>query len=322
VTPRNRRIHGLVDRLLAGTLRSAAKIFSALPDRISLRAADGLGYLCHLFSRRARSIGHENLRVVFGESLSRRERTRILRASWRTAARAVWTLLHMRRLTPERYARWVRVAPEDEARLVRAAREIRTGVLVSGHIGNWELLLAARTGLPWSPPVHYFAETTGFPRVDAALDELRDRGSGSGALRKGGAMALRRALDQGKCVGILADRNVREWHGGIFVPFLGLEARTTPLPVVLARRYGVPLSVSLVLPEGRSRWRLWMSPNLMDEATGDDEADTRRVLTRVNDVLGEAIRRQPEAWFWAIKRWKSRPGPERGRYPEYSVFDS
>jgi KDO2-lipid IV(A) lauroyltransferase len=224
-------------------------------------------------------------------------------------------------MTPAKYARWVRVSPEAMAWLQHLSATFDKGVIVSGHLGNWELLLGTRLAFPNSAKITSLFEQTPVPELDVALDSLRGRSGGKGAVRKGGAMALKAALDRGESVGLLVDRNVRQEHGGVWAPFLGLEARTSPLPVVLARRYGLPMGMLLCVPDGPRRWRLWMSPNFMEPPTDDEAADVRRVLTKINDALGAKIREHPEAWLWMIKRWKSRPTEALGRYPAYSYWD-
>jgi KDO2-lipid IV(A) lauroyltransferase len=174
---------------------------------------------------------------------------------------------------------------------------------------------------PDLPEFAYLTESTGRPRVDALFDRLRDRGSGGAARRKHGALALRKALEDGRSATLLVDRNVRRRLGGRWLPFLGLPSRTTPLAGVLARQCGVPLVVLVLIPEGRGRWRLWASPDLTGPDTDDADADAMATMTRVNDVLSRLIRERPDAWAWMLKRWKSRPTPEIGPYPTYSLYD-
>jgi KDO2-lipid IV(A) lauroyltransferase len=286
-----------------------------------LALAEGLGTLLWLLDRRGRRVGMENLRVVFGDSKSLRERRRILRASFRTVVTAETLLFHLQTRTPERYRRLVRILPEDYDRLRDHFLGHPRTVVVSGHYGNWELALATRHVFPGLPEFAYLTETTTWPQVDALFDRLRDRGSAGAARRKQGALALRRALEEGRSVTMTVDRNVRALHGGRWVPFLGLPARTTPLAAMLARHCGVPLSILLLIPEGRGRWRLWGSPDLRGPDTDDPDADALATMGRVNGVLSEMIRERPEAWAWMLKRWKGRPTPERGSYPDYSTYD-
>jgi lauroyl/myristoyl acyltransferase len=119
----------------------------------------------------------------------------------------------------------------------------------------------------------------------------------------------------------MMDRNLRGERGGDYVPFLGLAARTTPLAGRLAQAFDVPLVTVVMLPAGPRRWRLAFSEPLMPPASGDEKADLRTALERANARLGEAILRHPETYLWTLKRWKSRPSPEQGRYPAYSYHD-
>jgi Kdo2-lipid IVA lauroyltransferase/acyltransferase len=316
-----RRIRRSLGRVIGATIRGSATIASRIPDPLALRIADALALVLYLVNSRGRAAGHENLKAVYGDSVSARERRRILRGSYRTIMRSAWSLIHLRPLPEERYRRFVTITPELEERLRRMAGEGKRGVMVSGHLGNYELLAATRAVLPYSPRIAYIVEQTPVRELDDALDELRSRGIGSAAFRKGGALALSRALSRGDCIGIAIDRNVRGEHGGIYVPFLGLPARTTPLPVMLARRYGVGLSLLLCVPDGQDHWRLYFGPDLMEPPTDDEDADILRVLTKVNDEISRVIREHPESWLWMLKRWKSRPTPELGPYPAYSLYD-
>jgi KDO2-lipid IV(A) lauroyltransferase len=286
-----------------------------------LAAADALADVVRLLDPRGRRVARQNLRAVFGSDLPRRERRAILVASYRNAVRALALLAHLRPLTLARYRRFVDVDEEQERRFTGLGREGPPPVVVSGHVGNWEMVLAAGSLYLGGRRIAYLAETSGSTVLDELLSRLRDRGSGEGAMRKGGALAMRRALAEDRAVGLLVDRNVRRRHGGRWVPFLGVPARTTPLPATLARRFGAPLHVCLCLPLGRRRWRLWMSPDLRGPDTGDEEGDVLADTARVNDVLSRVIRERPEAWTWMIKRWKDRPTPDLGPYPPYSRFD-
>ncbi|MEZ6007556.1 MAG: lysophospholipid acyltransferase family protein [Planctomycetota bacterium] len=121
---------------------------------------------------------------------------------------------------------------------------------------------------------------------------------------------------------LLVDRNVRRSRGGVYVPFLGARARTTPLPAVIAQRHDVPVHPMFCLPIEGGRYRLWVGPDLTQglPQDGDPHAWRRALLVRLNDIFEELIRARPELWAWSIKRYKARPTVELGRYPPYSCM--
>jgi lauroyl/myristoyl acyltransferase len=282
---------------------------------------DVLGTLVWLFDLRGRAVGRQNLDAVYGADKTPGEKRAILRASYRNAVRTELLLFHCQPFRRARFERFVRVDPDDLARYRAYAESGRQVVLVSAHFAAWELLALGRPAFDFAPAAAYLVESSGSREVDLVLERLRDAGGGSSALRKRGAMALRQAMAQGKSAGLLMDRNLWGGLGGVYAPFLGLEARTTPLGAVLARRFSAALSVILLLPEGPLRWRLWIGPDVMPAPSADPEADVRSALARANAMLSEVILRHPGLWLWMLKRFKARPTAERGRYPPYSQHD-
>jgi KDO2-lipid IV(A) lauroyltransferase len=171
-------------------------------------------------------------------------------------------------------------------------------------------------------PTTFLFEPNNTPGLDAFLDWLRGSSSGASASRKGGALALSHHVKRGGIAGLLVDRNTRRRLGGIWAPFFGLDACTTPLPAQLARRHGVPIVPLFCLPVGGGRYRIELGPQVdADLHDGPFDEDVLELTRRINVLVEERIRRQPEAWNWTLKRFKSRPTRERGRYPPYSLFD-
>ena len=134
--------------------------------------------------------------------------------------------------------------------------------------------------------------------------------------------AFAQGLAAGGSAGLLVDRNIRRQLGGIYAPFFGLEARTTPLPAWMALRYEVPMYPLFLFPKEDGRYRVWLGPDIMEGVEGEDHHARMRVaLTRMNAVLEDIIRAQPGLWNWTLKRWKSRPTVELEGYPPYSIYD-
>ena len=91
----------------------------------------------------------------------------------------------------------------------------------------------------------------------------------------------------------------------IFAPFFGIPAATVPTLGRLAK-----LSNALVvpcftrqLPYGKG-YEAIFEKALENFPTGDELEDT----TRMNAVIEAAVRMMPEQYFWAHRRFKTRPG--------------
>lgn len=308
--------------LLHAALVGCGSILRALPARWVLGLADALALLVYAIDARGRRVGRQNLRAVFGEGCTPGRRREILRACFRNNLRSLLLLTHVAPLTRERYLRWVDVPEDVERRFRESLAASAGGVLVSGHLGNWELLLGLPAVFEGMPDLIFLAEGNSTPAVERYLGGLRGTGGGRGVLRQGGARALSSHVRRGGAAALLADRNVRRSEGGIWAPFLGLMASTTPLPAWLALRNHVHLRPVLCLPTEDGRYRIWVGPNLTEGVDASDrDAAVLEVTNRINRVLEEVVRARPELWNWTLKRFKSRPERDLGAYPPYSLWD-
>lgn len=311
----------LLEDLAVGCVYSASKILAALPARWIQDVANALGTLLAVVDRRGRSVAFQNMAVAFGADQPAAERRRIFRASYQNVVRSMLVLLHVQPLDERKFRAWVELEDVANAPQTHRIRE-RGGVFVSGHYGNWELLLGLRTLFQHFPPSVFMAEEVPHQAVDRVLRKLRSHGDLRGAFRKGGARALVGVVRQGGTAGILVDRNVRRVRGGIWVPFLGRPARTSPLPAWLATRHGVPIYPIFCLPLENGRYRLWLGPDMTEGLTGQTEFETNReIMGRINAVLEDLVRARPELWTWTLKRFKSRPNQALEGYPAYSEWD-
>lgn len=273
--------------------------------RGGLRAAAGLARFSR-FEEQTRA----NLQLVHGAGLGEEARLELARAVRLHAARQVHDWLRLARVDPDEPAsgRWI----EDQVELDRSfalfERERARGrgvLVVTAHIGDWELLAArlARAGVRPSvvgyerandPAARFFARMRAANGVRLIRQNESAR-TALGVLRCGGAL------------GLLTDLEVRRLQGE-FVPFLGLPALTLSAPAALARAAGVPLLPAVCTWDARAaRWRLRFEEPLALDPALERRAARLDLLARQNEVFGRWIRAQPEQWAWHQPRWRTQP---------------
>jgi KDO2-lipid IV(A) lauroyltransferase len=301
---RQRRIGPLRERLEYLVLRTAVGVLGLLPLRAALRVGEVIALLVYLADVPHRRVGMQNLAIAFPER-SLGARRRILRASFLNLGRMAAELAHLPRFTPERLRQMVRF--EDEAWWREAIGwERSTGVLVlSGHFGNWELLVFAH-GMR-GHPVHLVHRAIANSLIDRWLNDLRVR-AGTRMIRKSaGAGGVLQALRERGLLVLPVDQNSTRGLG-VFVDFFGLPASTNAGMARIALRTDAPIVPVFIVREGRTaRHRVHVLPILEAERSGNPEADVRRNTQRFTKVFEEMVRRHPEHWLWMHKRWKTRP---------------
>ncbi|MBW2423259.1 MAG: lysophospholipid acyltransferase family protein [Deltaproteobacteria bacterium] len=207
-----------------------------------------------------------------------------------------------------------RVHVEGLEHLEQAVRASPTGgvLVVSAHLGNWELAAARVADL--GIPVSVVYRSRERPTLERALRGLRDAAGQRAAdfeqIRMGRAgVGLVRALRGGRVVIVLLDQNARRAEGVVFVSFFGRPASTRFGPLRLAARLGVPVVPAFIRREpGGQRHRIRVHPPLrLEPGASDDEEALRRSVQRVTAVIEKEVREVPEQWIWTHARWRTRP---------------
>ena len=176
-------------------------------------------------------------------------------------------------------------------------------IIVSGHLGNWELAaayLAAR-----GVPLDVIVRKMGNPLFDRYLNQTREQ---LGVNVVYDAQAVRqtpRALRQGRAVGFVADQGVRGL-ASTFVPFFGRPAKTPRGAGVFALRFGSPVIFITALRKPDGSYLVGFEEIPVVE-TGDREQDVDAVVLRFTQVLEKWVRRAPEQYFWQHRRWRRQP---------------
>ncbi|MCM2329636.1 MAG: lysophospholipid acyltransferase family protein [Lysobacter sp.] len=126
--------------------------------------------------------------------------------------------------------------------------------------------------------------------------------------RQDGMRGIVKALREGRMLYFLPDMDFGP-RDAIFVPFFGVPAATvTALPRLA--KLGRATVLPVVAWQRESGYEAEIFPPWEDYPTGDLEADVRRM----NAFIEERVREHPEQYFWAHKRFKTRPPGEPSPY--------
>ena len=190
----------------------------------------------------------------------------------------------------------------------REASSADTGlVLLTGHLGNWEIggAAIATRGVALDV-VGKGMSNRGF---QADLFAARER-LGMRVIEMSDApREVLRSLGQGRVVALLGDQNAH--GGGIFLPFFGRPASTFRGPALFAARTGAPVWVAFAISDQRPKPHYTVTFEHVPFApTGHAEEDAATLMGAYGRLLEEAVRAAPDQYFWQHRRWRRRPGEE------------
>jgi len=252
-----------------------------------------VGYLILAKYRRLTTV---NLRIAFPEWTNRQLR-RNGRAHFQTVTANLFCSLVLTQ-RPETATSYIDISP-----LLAAASKIKAAssvIWVINHIGNWELFILAPRWLQnplWA--VIYQKLSNEF--LDRHLQQSRES---SGVLTIDRAEGLHRGvttLRAGGMLGILIDQHAGD--KGVWTPFFGRLASTTPFPAVLAKKTGAALMPVSIVTCGIARWRVEVDDFIPSQGSSSE------ITARINLSLEKQIRKNPSDWFWVHNRWKT-PNPQ------------
>jgi KDO2-lipid IV(A) lauroyltransferase len=199
----------------------------------------------------------------------------------------------------------VPVEPEFIGRenLLKVKQEGRGAILVTGHMGAWQiapLLLATKSDLP--PLTMAMAAE---PNEKLGEFEERFRKKQRIVYTTSSPFAtieLANVLRRGEMVGMQLDRHLGGAH--IRLPFCGAEAPFPLGPATLARASRAPLVPVFVIAErDRRRCKFYYEEPIEVAHTRDRARDYREATARVVAVYERYARAYPEQWFNFYDFW-------------------
>ncbi|MCZ7582179.1 MAG: hypothetical protein M5R36_01950 [Deltaproteobacteria bacterium] len=206
----------------------AAKI----PLSVGLRLGSAIGRAAFFVLRPDRTKVLRHLKIAFPDSdLAWRKQTGA--DSFRYLGRSFFELFHFDEILTNEGAYHNYVVMEGEENLKKAAVSGGGGLVVTGHIGNWELMAAwaGHRGYILHPVIRKLYDE----RIDHLLNDHRRRYKYPPIARGGGPEGFEEivsVLQRGEFLGILMDQDTKV--RGTFAPFLGPLAHTPTGPAYLA----------------------------------------------------------------------------------------
>ena len=291
-------------------LRATVSALTALPWHRAGTLGAWLGKLGYFPLGIRRDVVESQLAMVF-PTLSPNEIARVSKGAYAHLGQTAIETALLPSLRREQILDLVEVVEGWE--VVEAALAPGRGViLVTGHLGNWELAgayLAAR-GVAVGAVVRHMSN----PRFDRYLNMTRTSHGIKVMYDDEAVRATPRVLRQGYLIAFLADQGVRGL-ASTFVPFFGRLAKTPRGPAVFALRLGVPVVFGASIRQPGGTYRLAFE-NVEVTDTGDRERDVDTIVARYTAALERWVRIAPEQYLWHHRRWKRQPPGAPAVVPE------
>ena len=278
------RFIGLFSALLSCYLRNKVGFF--------------IGYILRILSKKRESITFNNIKHAFPYK-DVQECSRLTALSYQNLGIVLLEISAMPFLSDTKIKSMMSFPNID---IVHTLLQKGKGIiLISAHIGNWELLAYA-AGLVMQQSVLLVAKEQRNPLIHKAITSLRQRAGNRTVSMEKAAKPLINSLKENKPIALLVDQ-AADPKKDIFLPFFGRKAAVFEAPASLSLRYDAPLV--LCIPHRNSYGHYTVT---MKEIKSDDLSFSKENIFELTQrhlkELEHAIEQAPEQWTWQHNRWK------------------
>jgi KDO2-lipid IV(A) lauroyltransferase len=195
-----------------------------------------------------------------------------------------------------------RITVESREHLDEALASGRGLMMITGHIGNWEIL----SHLPRLMGIQFcvMADVRKDARLESIIDGIRSRSGATILPPKGKALMLIKELRKGHTIGVIIDQRGRR-RDGLFCDAFGLPAPTNPAPAFIAVKGEAMVLPVYAIREDRG-FRIRFDKPVDARSFGQGEAAIQDLSDFMQAWVTSVVRRYPDQWFWLHSRWIKR----------------
>lgn len=266
-----------------------------LPPKVQLWAGHHMAALMRPFLKKRNRISARNIELCFPDWTSQQRQDLLNKTIKTMGMMTIETALSWwasdQRLSP-------RVSYEGLEHLDQALEKGKGVILLTGHFTSMELggrLIMLQT------PCYVMFHQLKNPLFNAVMMRARTFHS-EGIVLRDDPRSLVRALRKNKVVWYAPDQDFGR-KTSVFAKFFGVQAATIPATARIVKMSGAAVIPFVPRREQDGSYTLTLGAALENFPVGDDVQDAQRI----NDIIEAEIRKSPEQYLWAHRRFKTQP---------------
>jgi len=313
---RNRLVRALASATSHLWFPATVAVARNLPRRIVQPAARRLGSAYFRTRPKYWNAVCANLSVILGQPAGSETVVRAADEMFRGHFAAWFDFLYFASRPPHESAALVE-SVEGFSRIVEGRQKGRGVLLLTAHLGNWEVggFMLAQVQMP----IHVVLVPDIFPGIERARHRLHERGGVTEIPIDRSftpTLAVMRALEGNGIVAMQGDRDFN--NTGVAAPFFGRDAYFPRGPFRVAMATGAAVLPAFVIQRPDGRYRAVIEEPLEIERSGDRDTALVANVGRYLAILERYVRDYPSQWYCFYPFWDdpSRRGSQPGASEE------
>ena len=281
-----------------------SKLVLVLPYKFTTEILSNLlGWLAYYIVIDARKKAEKHLAMCFPNKTSK-EINQIVKIIFKYEAKNFFELLNFPKMS-DKFFDSIAQMEQEQKNIFDKLLSRKKGLLVlSGHLGNWEILAA---GVAKHYPVNVVAKKIYIEELNNMLVRYRNMKNVKVILRSElcSARKMLKALKNNEVLAMLIDQDTSVQS--VFVDFFRMPA-STPLGLAsIALKVGTPVVLGVDKRLSNGTHKFTISDEIIPaKSTGNFDIDVKNFTAKLTKYLEDFIRENPEQWVWFHERWKTK----------------
>jgi KDO2-lipid IV(A) lauroyltransferase len=289
------------DEKIYRLLKLLVYLLGSMPVWIADFCSNSLGLLWFKIDKRHRTITLQNIEKALGDQMTSFQVMQTGKQVFKNIASILFEVAWSCRLDRNAFLSHFTVKGIEYVK--RAHAKGRGVIVVSGHLGNFELNIHAIEGTELKSYGIY--RKMDFAPLERLMLDIRQRFGFTMVPMRGASKKIDAILRDGGVVGTLLDQSV-DWYKGVFVDFFGRPACTNNGFAALVMRTKTAV-VPMCCTRKNREFIVEFLPEIPLEQTGDRIKDIENNTQNYTFAIESMVRRFPDQYFWVHNRWKTKP---------------
>lgn len=267
-----------------------------LPVEKSYKIAAFLADIYSFFAREDKKNLEHNLRIVLGKNDKELMRKHI-KNIFRNFAKYLVDFFRFEKMDGEYVRKNIRIEGRENLDMALAKR--KGAILLSAHIGNWELGAAAIAGLGY--PLHALVLDHKDKRINDFFVRQRVL-CNIDVIGLGGQLKnCFRVLKKKEALAIVGDRDFTE--SGIEADFFGRPAVLPKGAASFSLKTGAPIVPTFLIRKKDNTFKLIFEKAIEGKKTENKDSDVKHIMKRYLPAIEKYVKAFPDQWYVFKKIW-------------------
>ena len=279
-----------------------------LPLKVSYGLATLIADIYCCVARDEKTAIINNLKVILGSPRGDKELSTMASTVFRNFAKYLVDFFRFSTIDDEYIKKFIKI--DGLENVDRALAKGNGAIMLSAHIGNWELggFVVSLLGHPMSAVVltHENKKINDFFTKQRRVSNLQPVEIGMGlrscyeVLKNNGLLAL------------LGDRDFSK-NGGLCIKFFGKKTLVPKGPATFSYRLGSGIVPSFMIREADDTFRLSFEPPIFPQRDKDESTSVKELTERYSAVIESYVKKYPTQWYMFGEVWNNNGKPA---YPD------